>query len=259
MRLIDSRTGRSSDLRPAHRGLLRVTVHAGHPTRPFDLSDLRALLVADLLRRTAEFGGDLQASVTWALPELPAAQVTALAHDADLLGVHPPDSTADDGPADLRVLAPDAGTDRTAGVVLVAAPARPSVPGPGGTPLGFLDGLSTEPLAVRLALLRRPYRTPVGLTGPALAGAQDTLDRWRRLVAQWAEEPSRPPLAAPVRDAFAAFDDDLDTGTALNVLELAAHSAEPAGARFETFVRVDRVLGLELPQAIGWAAAGPWS
>ncbi|MFJ3221022.1 hypothetical protein ACIPLC_34500 [Kitasatospora sp. NPDC086801] len=259
MRLTDSRTGRSCDIHPAHRGLLRVTVHAGHPARPFDLSDLRALLVADVLRRVGEFGGDLQVSLTWVLPDLPAPLPAPLAEaparEAYRLGVRPPDSTEDDGSADLRILASGTDTDRSAGTVLTVAPARPPVPGTAETPLGFLDALTAEPLAVRLALLRHPYRASVDLADPLLTDAQRALDRWRQLVAQWSEEPSLPSLTDPVRRARAAFGDDLDTSTALDVLEHTAAGTEPAGARFETFVRVDRVLGLELSRDVGRAAA----
>lgn len=253
MRLTDTRTGTTAEIRPARRGLLRVAVHLGRPEHPFDLADLRALLVADVLRRVCELGGDLQVGLVWAHPDLPPAQVKALARDADLIGVHPPDPDGATAPADVHLLAPGTGAARpVAGAVVTAtAPARPPVPGE--PPLGFLDRMEVEPLAVRLALLRHPYRTPVDLTRRTLTDAQETLDRWRRLVADWAQEPSSS-LADPTHRAFAAFENDLDTATGLAELDRIADGSGSAGARFETSVRLDRVLGLELPRDIGRAA-----
>ena len=103
-------------------------------------------------------------------------------------------------------------------------------------------------LALRLALLSRPYRQPVTLTQAALADAAESAGRWRRKVAQWASQPIHAEAATTIRDAF---DDDLNTVAALDLL----HSLEsrpdiPAGAKFETFLSVDRVLGLELPREI---------
>jgi cysteinyl-tRNA synthetase len=92
-------------------------------------------------------------------------------------------------------------------------------------------------LALRLALLCCPYCQPVKLTQAALADAAESAGRWRRRVAESASQPSRPipaEAAAAIRDAF---DDDLNTVAALDLL----HSVEsrpdiPAGAKFETFL-----------------------
>ncbi|WP_406209529.1 hypothetical protein OH807_38965 [Kitasatospora sp. NBC_01560] len=257
MRLTDTRTGSAAEIRPAHHGLLRVAVHLGHPGRPFDLSDLRALLTADVLRRAGELGGRLQVSLAWAHPALPPGQVAELARQADLLGVHPPDTDHPAGPADVHLLAPgtDAGRPATGAVVAATTPARPPVTGE--PPLGFLEHGGAEPLAVRLALLRHSYRAPVDLTRRTLTDAQETLDRWRRLVAYWAQEPSLPVLADPLRRSLAAVGDDLDTATVLAELDALADGPDPAGAGFETSVRLDRILGLELPRDIGRSAPRP--
>ena len=97
-----------------------------------------------------------------------------------------------------------------------------------------------------------PYRQPVTLTRAALADAAGSAGRWRRRVAEWASQPSRPIPAEAATTIRDAFDDDLNTVAALDLL----HSVEsrpdiPAGAKFETFLFVDRVLGLELPREIG--------
>jgi len=71
-------------------------------------------------------------------------------------------------------------------------------------------------------------------------------------VAEWASQPSRPipaEAATAIRDAF---DDDLNTVAALDLLcSVESRQNIPAGAKFETFLFVDRVLGLELPREIG--------
>jgi cysteinyl-tRNA synthetase len=73
-------------------------------------------------------------------------------------------------------------------------------------------------LALRLALLSRPYRQPVTLTQAALADAAESAGRWRRRVAEWASQPSRPipaDAATTIRDAF---DGDLNTVAAVDLL-----------------------------------------
>ncbi|WP_280698428.1 hypothetical protein [Kitasatospora sp. GP82] len=258
MRLTDDRTGRTAELSPAHRGLLRVRVHAGSPQRPFDLSDLRALLTADVLRRVCELGGN-QVDAVLRLPDAPAEQLTAFGRDADLLGIYLPGSDAPDGPADVRVVAEHAAVgDTPDGIVIGTGPALAPPPGDGAPrALGFLEDLDVEPLAVRLALLSHAHRAPVALTRRMLTDAQKTLRQWRNLVADWAQEPSRPALADPVRRALAALERDLDVTAALSELDRLTAGPEPEGARFETFVRLDRVLGLELPGLIGQADPPP--
>jgi hypothetical protein len=54
--------------------------------------------------------------------------------------------------------------------------------------------------------------------------------------------------AAAIRSAF----DDLDTVHALALLrDLSLDANAPAGAKFETFLYADRILGLDLPGEIG--------
>ncbi|MFK8912448.1 hypothetical protein ACJA3G_36200, partial [Streptomyces sp. YS-3] len=112
-------------------------------------------------------------------------------------------------------------------------------------------------LALRLSLLDQPYHQPVTLTAEAVGGAAWRLARWRRAVAGWADEPSKPLLDDLVRTAREGLEDSLDTAAVLRALdELAEDSGVPAGAKFETFARLDRVLGLELTREIGTAPAG---
>jgi cysteinyl-tRNA synthetase len=62
---------------------------------------------------------------------------------------------------------------------------------------------------------------------------------------------SGPVLSGRSGIAQAAFD-DLDTRRALTLLrDLALDASVPTGAKFETFLYVDRILGLELAREIG--------
>ena len=109
-----------------------------------------------------------------------------------------------------------------------------------------------DPLALRLFFLTGRYRQQMNLTWTALAGADRRLARWRSKVAEWAESPSTAMCADYVERLRAAFDDDLDTPTALVVLsELEKDADVPAGSKFETFAWVDRVLGLDLVRDVG--------
>lgn len=109
-----------------------------------------------------------------------------------------------------------------------------------------------DPLALRLFFLTGRYRQQMNLTWDAVSGADRRLRRWRAKVAEWAEEPSTAMCADYVRRISDAFDDDLDSPTALVALgELEKDTDIPAGSKFETFVWVDRILGLDLARDVG--------
>jgi hypothetical protein len=96
-----------------------------------------------------------------------------------------------------------------------------------------------------------PYHQPAGLAADQLAEAGGTVALWRRQVAEWAELPSRPIPARTAETVHAAFD-NLDTARALALLRgLALDPSVPAGAKFETFLYADRILGLDLAGEIG--------
>lgn len=79
------------------------------------------------------------------------------------------------------------------------------------------------------------------------------MGHWRLRVAQWAESPSRPVPAQIAETVQSAFG-DLNTVSALALLRgLEADPDVPAGAKFETFLYADRILGLDLPRDIGRA------
>ena len=57
---------------------------------------------------------------------------------------------------------------------------------------------------------------------------------------------------------LAAYDDDLDTPRALQVLRRLERDADVAdGAKFEAFAHLDRLLGLDLVRDVGRAPAPP--
>jgi len=92
---------------------------------------------------------------------------------------------------------------------------------------------------------------PADLTGGVVPDARETVRDWRRRVARWAESPSKP-VPAHLAEAVQAAFDDLDAPSIVALLHGLAHDdSVPAGAKFETFVYVDRVLSLDLPSEIG--------
>ena len=249
LRLWDARTGSYAVLATSSVPL-RVCVHGPAGGTWSGLGDLRVLLVADVLTRIAELQGLQAVTVLAADSPLPAG----LDEDLSALGIHQPAVLASRGDAGALLggsahvhVATGAARSGEAGdaVLIGVGPVEDLTQRAAGGNLGDL-------LALRLVLLSCPYRQPVTLTQAALADAAKLVGRWRRRVAEWASQPSRPvpaEAAATIRDAF---DDDLNTVAALDLL----HSVEsrpdiPAGAKFETFLFVDRVLGLELPREIG--------
>jgi cysteinyl-tRNA synthetase len=97
-----------------------------------------------------------------------------------------------------------------------------------------------------------PYRDAAEFSDAAVASAASLLSRWRNGVAEWAEAPSRPMPAGTGDAVRAAVEDDLDTVAALAILRsVEASDSIPAGARFETFVYADRLLGLDIASEVG--------
>jgi len=249
LRLWDARTGSYAVL-ASPSVPLRACVH-GHSGRTWsDLADLRVLLVADVLTRVAELQGMETITVLAADSPPPAG----LGEDLSALGIRPPAALASH--AEARAM--------LGGPVQVHVTRLPPGSGDGGD--GVLIGVGAvhdltqraasgkrgDLLALRLALLSCPYREPVTLTPAGLDDAAVLAGRWRRRVAEWAAEPSRPVPADAASVIRGAFDEDLDTVVALDLLRgMESRPDVPAGAKFETFLFVDRVLGLELPREIG--------
>jgi hypothetical protein len=261
LRLLDARAGSYAEVRPAQSGLLRVCAYLPETTGGTDISWLRMLLVADVLLRAAELR-NLQVLTVLVSAGQDRAQVAAHERAAGVLGIHPPAARADmrdapDGPIDVHLVSQDADPHGSQNG-LVARVGSAYLRGTadhdwtvGGT---VLARPGQDPLAIRLALMSLPYYQQADLAEPVLASAQETAAHWRHQVAGWAESPSKPippPIAATFRAAFG----DLDTPTVLALLhDLTRDVGLPAGAKFETFLYADRVLGLDLPRDIGRAS-----
>jgi len=222
LKLPDPDSARAAPVRPARPGALSVWV-AG-PGQP------RPCLLADLVSRVAE-RHHLRATVSqpappgWAELNVRPAGVSA----------RPPH------PLDVAVAAPG----EPAG-----SPAHRMQPGearPQNPDLGGLD-----PLALRLALLQRPYRADADVSRGKLQAADAELRELREQVRHWATSPSKPMCAQYVGDFLGALDDDLDTPAALATLSaLAADPEIPDGSKFEAFAYFDRFLGLDLARDVG--------
>ncbi|MGH3258245.1 MAG: hypothetical protein ACRDOU_23110 [Streptosporangiaceae bacterium] len=260
LRLLDARIGSYAEVRPARPGLLRVCAHAPGGAGGLDIAGLRVLLIADLLARTAELGRDLQVLTVLAFAGQPSGPLATFEQAADALGIHPPAICASGqdahtslgGPIDIHLVSDDASVDGGQSSLVVRVAAAHMAGNQDEAEAGnLLPGHGHDPLAIRLALMTFPYHQPAGLAEGLLTSARETVGHWRHQVAEWAELPSRPipaPTAATARAAFG----DLDTVRVLALLrELALDAGVPTGAKFETFLFADRILGLDLAREIG--------
>ncbi|MFC7987280.1 hypothetical protein [Streptomyces sp. NPDC057336] len=232
LRIIDARTGQPVPAAPARRGPTRVHVHAPGP----GTAGVRVLLVADLLIRALELDG----TPAWALLS-DGEDGTRLREAAAALGIRPFEDAGASGPgAGQTVHVVGEGGAAPAGTTVAVAAAHPPAPD------------LSDPDALRLALLARNHHARVVLDASALDDARDTLARWRRAVATWARQPSRP-VPGEVRDRLrAAWEDDVDAPGVLRVLrQVETDPGLPDGARFETYAYADRFLGLHLARDVG--------
>jgi L-cysteine:1D-myo-inositol 2-amino-2-deoxy-alpha-D-glucopyranoside ligase len=110
-----------------------------------------------------------------------------------------------------------------------------------------LRGDRVDPMAIRLALISDGYRTDRQWTDEVLKLAQQRLSLWR----SGAEQPAGPDGAELVSAVRAAIADDLDTPTALRVVDewceaaLAGVAPDPAAPSLMA-VAVDALLGIRL-------------
>jgi hypothetical protein len=246
LRLYDPGSGLAGTVRPARPGELRIWIAGGQASPADRAADLRACLAADLVSRVAE-RHNLRAS-TW--HQAPGADPAGRGSQAEQalrtawgeLNIHPAEFSARP-PEPLDVAVTRAGQpDGSPGHRMQPGAVRPAAPD--------LTGL--DPLALRLAFLEHRYREPVVLTREALEAAGQAIRSWREQVADWARSPSKPMCAGYTGDVLGAFDDDLDTPSALRTLRtLAADSEIPPGSKFEAFAYLDRLLGLDLASEIG--------
>ena len=109
-----------------------------------------------------------------------------------------------------------------------------------------------DPLALRLAFLQHRYRSQMNLTWDVISSANDQLSRWRTRINEWSESESEP-MDQTYLDCFTElFFDDLNTPQAINELRnLERDPSISSGSKFETFVHLDSLLGLDLARDIG--------
>ncbi|MER7876044.1 hypothetical protein ABTY63_21175 [Streptomyces solisilvae] len=247
----DGHTRRRTDLPTRRRGILVLRIHLGQAV--LDATGMRALLVADVLRRALEVHG-VQVMATLA-PDGPAHQDALSRPVLDGFGIDTPGAGTDtDPPADAHIGAAPPPAAST-GVWIRVGRVRQTIDAVARDATDATDAPAdrADPLAVRLALLAGPHAQPVDLTGSVLATATHALEGWRRQVARWACAPSRPVPADIVQAAEAAIARDLATPALLELLRhVAAADTFPDGAKFETFALLDRILALELTREIGY-------
>ncbi|MFI0353472.1 hypothetical protein [Actinomadura sp. 9N407] len=225
LRLHDHRTGQVQEIPPY---ALSVHVHTGSE---------RALVTADLLRRVAE-RARRRAILTRSEQVRPHVEFGEL-------------SLPEVEVADPETLPDDAvwvGSEAVLGHrCLTVPPERYEW-------AKLVESASVDPLCVRLAILRERYSEPDMMDGDLVVVAGRDLAHWREAVAEWATQPGRPMDRAYAAEAEAALWDDLDSPTALSVLDqlIADPGVEP-GAKLETAIHLDLVLGLDLVADIGRA------
>ncbi|MFD5793973.1 hypothetical protein ACFWIO_10625 [Streptomyces diastatochromogenes] len=273
LRILDARTGEPVAAAPARRGLTRIEAYASG----LDLTALRVLLTADVLVRALELGG----TPVWTILTAPRRHAE-LRTAATTLAIRPfedgRDLASGLGEAQvIHVVAENTEPLPSEGPLLKVAPAvwtaplgsaepprtadtptageAPAPRSPGDHPpldLSALPSLLSDPTALRLALLSVPRNTEARLDDDRLGEAAQRLARWRRAVAGWARQPSRPvPDAVRVR-LRAAWEDDLDLPGVLAVLrDVESAPGVADGARFETYVYADRLLALDLARDLG--------
>ncbi|MBT2511762.1 hypothetical protein J7I98_39570, partial [Streptomyces sp. ISL-98] len=212
LRIADTRTGRFVEVPSAHRHQLRICVHLPVIGTGVGTVHLRAPLVGDVLARTAELHG-LESLTVLTTPDLSPEQARALGRAMSVLGIHPPATVGVHSLTEPLCAAADVhlaeygtpGQDAVGGVWMGVGQVSPAPPDEGAPDRGdLLAPEGTDPLAVRMLLLRHAHRTPVTVTSAALAEARRTLKHWRQQVADWAQEPSRPIPADVLRQAHAA-------------------------------------------------------
>lgn len=244
--IYDTATGQTGPVRPARPGELRIWVAAPVPVA----AGLRRCLLADMLRRVAE-RHHLRVTTWYQAPGSGTTDDSGATGLAEL-NIYPAEfAAAPPQPLDLAVT-PDRATPgpATSGSAAPDTTSATLLLRPGELTADGLDGV--DPLALRLALLELPYREQADLSRQDLEAADGTLQRWRGLVADWANSPSKAMCAQYTGDVQAALDDDLDTPSALRTMHaMAGDDTLPPGSRFEAFAYLDQLLGLDLARDIG--------
>lgn len=258
VRLINSHTETLVDLTRSSGTFTRLHVYCPRRDLGDHASELRLLLVTDLLRRTLEELHSQQVLITLVNDE------TAMARTSHLMnvfwipepdGLRPPSHEGPEAPdIVLECYQPHMPYDEINHSWEVP---RVTV----GPVLGYddLGTIATEedvlkrsdPLTVRLALLAWPYHDAISLSPARLQEADTILTTWRTEVAAWARYPSSP-IPREIADRVrAALDNQLNIGAVIDTMRDISHQEMiPAGAKFETFISIDRILACNLTREL---------
>jgi len=111
----------------------------------------------------------------------------------------------------------------------------------------------TEPLAGRLLFLQSRWRAQMNFTLEALTAAERTLERWRRLIANWSGEAQGGSDVEAYEKRFVeAMNDDLDTPTIMALVsEVSGNDKVSRADRAGLLLKWDRFLGLDLDRDVG--------
>jgi cysteinyl-tRNA synthetase len=113
----------------------------------------------------------------------------------------------------------------------------------------------SDPLAARLLFLQSRYRAQMNFTLDALGAAERTLERWRRLIAEWTRKPGETigDLVDRYEDRFlTSLNEDLDTPQLVAlVADVVSTDALAPKDKSALLIRWDKVLGLDLSRGTG--------
>jgi hypothetical protein len=211
---------------------------------------VRTLVVADLTRRVLE---DLHSSQVLLTLLASGAGSPVLLGDLDALMIRPLAGVFDSVDAaaagvGARVgLMVTAAEDESAGEFALAVGAAA-----GSEALDDLIQAGHDPLTLRCVLLSTHYGQQVPLTMQRIADAARLLHRWRQRVADWSTHISGQMPTDIIEAASRAFDRNLEVPAVLDLMRhVESDAAIAPGAKFETFVHLDRVLAFDLTRYLG--------
>ncbi|HEY5857673.1 MAG TPA: hypothetical protein VIW24_27480 [Aldersonia sp.] len=211
---------------------------------------VRMLVVADLIRRVLE---DLHSAQVMLTLLASGTSSPVVLGDLDKLMIRPPAGVFDSVDAaaagiGARVaLMVTAAQDESAAEFAVAVGATA-----GSEPLDDLIHAGHDPSTLRCVLLATHYAQQVPLTTQRITDAARLLHRWRERVAEWSTHVSVKMPAGIIDAASRAFDRNLEVPTVLDLMrDVESDAAIAPGAKFETFVHLDRVLAFDLIRYLG--------
>ncbi|MGW4340999.1 hypothetical protein ACWEK5_50940 [Rhodococcus koreensis] len=229
--------------------VVHVCVRLPASDRAATAGAVRTLLVADLTRRVLEDVHRSQVALTLLAPR-PGSPVAP--GDLDAWMIRPPAGIYDSADAAAAAVGTPVGLMVTAAEDDTAESALTVGAATGPEPLDDLIHAGHDPLTLRCVLLSTHYRQQAPLTMERIADAAGLLHRWRQRVADWSTHASAPVPADILEAAYRAFDRNLDVPAVLDLMHhVESDAAIAPGAKFETFVHLDRVLAVDLPRHLG--------